>query len=60
MRLLFDDTVYAKTFLNEKDFSDEKALLIEAILTFDKLDENLYIFKDCINDIRGSDVDVLV
>ena len=60
LRILFDSNLFLAHFLNEKDFYENKEICIEVILKFDNNDDNLYIFKDCINKVDEETVDVLV
>lgn len=60
LRILFDSNIFLTKFFNEKDFNDNWNLIIEILLEFQKDDNNLYLFKDCINKINDDNIEVLL
>lgn len=59
-RILFDSNLYTNNLLNEKDFLDWKELFIEVLLSFTIDEKNLYLFKDCINEVKEQEIDILI
>ena len=60
LRILFDTNIFLTKFFNEKDFNNEWNLIIETILEFEKDDDNLYLFKNCIHNIDEDNIETLV
>ncbi len=61
LRILFDSNIFLSKFFNENDFNKQEwNLLIECILELEKEEDNLYLFKDCINKINDDNIEVLI
>jgi len=60
LRVLFDSNIYVNNFFNEKDFFEWKSLFIEIFLSFEINDENIYLFKDCINEVKDQETKILI
>ncbi len=61
LRILFDTNIFISKFFNENDFNkDEWNLLIECTLELEKDEDNLYLFKDCINKINDDSIEILI